>query len=46
MNFLNYKIWTPLLAILAGSTMYGCKPGKAGSSVDADAAQKVYVAPG
>ncbi|MDR3694781.1 Sec-dependent nitrous-oxide reductase [Mucilaginibacter sp.] len=33
---------TVLVSILASS----CKPGKAGSSVDADAAKKVYVAPG
>ncbi|MFA6082706.1 Sec-dependent nitrous-oxide reductase [Mucilaginibacter sp.] len=46
MKFSNYKILIPALALLAGSTMPGCKPGKAGSSVDADAAQKVYVAPG
>ncbi|MEO6633443.1 MAG: nitrous oxide reductase, partial [Mucilaginibacter sp.] len=46
MKFSNYKKLAPMLALLAGSTIYGCKPGKAGSSVDADAAQKVYVAPG
>ena len=33
---------TVLVSILASS----CKPGKVGSSVDADAAKKVYVAPG
>jgi len=46
MKFLPYKLLAPALALLACSTIYGCKPGKAGSSVDADAAQKVYVAPG
>ena len=46
MKFSPYKLLVPALALLAGSTIYGCKPGKAGSSVDADAAQKVYVAPG
>jgi nitrous-oxide reductase len=46
MKFSPYKLLVAALALLAGSTIYGCKPGKAGSSVDADAAQKVYVAPG
>jgi nitrous-oxide reductase len=46
MKFSPYKLLVPALALLAGVTIYGCKPGKAGSSVDADAAQKVYVAPG
>jgi nitrous-oxide reductase len=46
MKYSPYKILVPVLALLAGSTIYGCKPGKAGSSVYADAAQKVYVAPG
>jgi len=46
MKFSSYKILVPVLALLAGSTIYGCKPGKVGSSLDADAAQKVYVAPG
>lgn len=44
MKFLSYKVW--VLALLAGSAIPGCKPGKVSSSVDADAAQKVYVAPG
>ena len=46
MKFLPYKLLmltsTVLVSILASS----CKPGKAGPSVDADAAKKVYVAPG
>jgi len=46
MKFSPYKLLVPVLALLAGSTIYSCKPGKVGSSVDADAAQKVYVAPG
>ena len=46
MKFSPYKLLVPVLAILTGSSIFGCKPGKAGSSVDADAAQKVYVAPG
>lgn len=46
MKFSPYKLLVAALVLLAGSTIYGCKPGKAGSSVDADAAQKVYVAPG
>jgi nitrous-oxide reductase len=46
MKFSPYKLLVPVLAILTGSTIFGCKPGKAGSSIDADAAQKVYVAPG
>jgi nitrous-oxide reductase len=46
MKFSPNKLLVPALALLIGGTMYGCKPGKAGSSVDADAAKKVYVAPG
>lgn len=34
------------IGVLALTFAYSCKPGKVGSSLDADAAQKVYVAPG
>jgi nitrous-oxide reductase len=34
------------LLVLALTFAYSCKPGKMGSSVDADAAKKVYVPPG
>lgn len=32
--------------VVAGSTLYSCRPDKSGPQVDADAAQKTYVAPG
>lgn len=32
--------------LLTGCLLYGCRPDKSGPAVDADAAQKAYVAPG
>lgn len=46
MKVSHYKLLIPTLTVLASMFAFSCKPGKAGSSVDADAAQKVYVAPG
>jgi nitrous-oxide reductase len=46
MKISPYRLFFPTLVFLAAFTIYGCKPGKAGSSLDANAATKVYVAPG
>ncbi|MEO8949130.1 MAG: Sec-dependent nitrous-oxide reductase [Mucilaginibacter sp.] len=46
MKISHYKLLIPTLTVLASMLASSCKPGKAGSSVDADAAKKVYVAPG
>ncbi|GAB3917357.1 Sec-dependent nitrous-oxide reductase [Mucilaginibacter boryungensis] len=46
MKILNYKLILPAAAFLAGSALTGCKPGQGGANTDADAAKKVYVAPG
>jgi len=46
MKLSHYKLLIPTLTVLASILASSCKPGKAGSSVDADAAKKVYVAPG
>jgi nitrous-oxide reductase len=41
-----FNLFTLMSGISALLLTYSCKPGKMGSAVDADAAQKVYVAPG
>jgi nitrous-oxide reductase len=46
MKISHYKLLISTLTVLASMLASSCKPGKAGSSVDADAAKKVYVAPG
>ncbi|HAL81976.1 MAG TPA: nitrous oxide reductase [Mucilaginibacter sp.] len=46
MKISHYKLLIPALTVLGSMLISSCKPGKAGSSVDADAAKKVYVAPG
>lgn len=46
MKRLTFNFFVLAAAAPAMFFMPSCKPGKAGSSVDADAAKKVYVAPG
>jgi nitrous-oxide reductase len=46
MKLSPYKLLMLASTVLASILASSCKPGKMGSSVDADAAQKVYVAPG
>ncbi|MFI5140113.1 MAG: Sec-dependent nitrous-oxide reductase [Sphingobacteriales bacterium] len=46
MKLSHYKLLIPAVTVLASMLASSCKPGRAGSSVDADAAKKVYVAPG
>jgi len=46
MKLSPYDYFKLALVMLVVTFAWSCKPGKAGSSVDADAAKKVYVAPG
>ena len=41
-----FNLFTLMSGMSALLLTYSCKPGKVGSAVDADAAKKVYVAPG
>ncbi|HJP63544.1 MAG TPA: hypothetical protein VJ844_08890, partial [Mucilaginibacter sp.] len=41
-----FNLFTLMSGMSALMLTYSCKPGKMGSTADADAAQKVYVAPG
>ena len=46
MKLSPYKLLMLTSTVLVSFLASSCKPGKAGSAVDADAAKKVYVAPG
>jgi len=45
MKNLNFKLWL-FIAIAFVFTMHSCKPKNANNTISADAAAKVYVAPG
>ncbi len=42
----KYLVLATAAALFLGFSLQSCRPGKSGPAVDADAAQKVYVAPG